>query len=163
MTDARVDHGIGIEPPLRSARGHPWISRFAVGATLTLVAFFAGAPSELSDTSHDAAAGLPPHIEAAGDLSTGELRSNAFPRLSQGPESPAHARRSRTARRQWWTVSSSGCVSEQRPIRCSSPGVLAAGAPSVRLSFLLFRQNLFTAQTGLVSSWTTATPPPANT
>ena len=163
MIATRVDHEAGSDLRFRSVRGHPWTSRFAVGATLALVAFFAGAQWDVSDRQRGAQAGIPPHIAAAGVISTGELQSPAFPGLSPGLASPDHARRSRTARRHWWPASSDGHTSELCPMRSSSPGVLTAGVTSVRLFFLQFRTTLLSAQTGLVSSWTTTTPPPANT
>jgi len=138
-------------------------SRFAMGGTLALVAFFASAQSGVVNGSGGAVDGITPHISSAVVNATGEVRSTSSLGLSHGLGSLDHARRSRTARRHWWAASSGGHTSELRPMRSSSPGVLTAGVRSARLSFLLFRATLLSAQTGMDSSWTTATPPPANT
>ena len=163
MIATRVDHGAGSDLPLRSVRGRLWAPRCAVGATLALLAFLAGAQWEVSERPWGAAASAPTHIAAAGVIPTGELQSTAFQGLSQGLASLLHVRRPRTARRHWRVASSDRRISERHPIGSSSPGVLTAGAPSVRLSFLLSRTILLAAQAALVSSWTTAIPPPANT
>lgn len=163
MIVTQVAHGAGSDRPLWRVRGGFRNSRFAVGAALALLALLAGAHWEVSKRRWGAAPGVSSHIAAAGVISTGELRSTVFPGLYRALTSAAHARRSRTARRHCWAASFGGCIPERSPVRSSSPGVLVAGVWSIRLSFLLFRTTLLAAQTGMISSWTTANPPPAKT
>ena len=104
MIATRVDHGAGSDPPFRSAQGPLWTSRFAVGATLVLVLFFAGAPWEVYKRPSGAEAGIPPHLAAGGVISTGELPVHSI----RGPVSrhlPGTAEISRLSRRwpkAWW-------------------------------------------------------------
>lgn len=162
MVATQVDHDAGSNLPLQSVRGRLWTSRYTVGATLALLAFLAGAKWEVSERSWSAAAGAPSHIAAAGVIPTGELQSTAFPNLSRALASSDHMRRRRTTRRHRWAASSASRTYARHPIGSSSPSVLTPGAQSVRLSSLLYRTILLAAQTALVSSWTTAIPPPAN-
>ena len=90
MIVPRFDRGAGSDLPLRSVQGRLWTSRFAVGATLALLAFLAGAKWEVSERSRSSAAGAPSHIAAERVIPTGELQPSAFSGLSRALTSSAN-------------------------------------------------------------------------